>query len=135
MNARPDEPDAPIAGDCLDSELPDIIDIVREMGRIPEEPSAASPLPAVANPRLPAHLDALADRARDYVEAASSANTRRAYASDWKQFASWCRRHGVEMFPPDPNPLSAGASPELTRNSATDSIEVCSLNCEPVALR
>jgi integrase len=85
-------------------DLPDIIDIVMEMGRAPEEPpaEALSPLPAVANPRLPAHLERLADRARDYVEAASSTNTRRAYASDWKQFASWCRRQGVEMFPPDP---------------------------------
>ncbi len=93
-----------IAADDLDSDLPDIIDLVMEMGRAPEELSAEapSPLPAVANPRLPAHLDALADRARDYIEAASSTNTRRAYASDWKHFASWCRRQGVEMFPPDP---------------------------------
>ncbi len=100
----PGLPGVPDADDCLDSELPDIIDLVMEMGRAPGELSAEapSPLPAVANPRLPAHLDALADRARDYVEAASSANTRRAYASDWKHFASWCRRQGVEMFPPDP---------------------------------
>ncbi|WP_292272013.1 site-specific integrase, partial [Mesorhizobium sp.] len=59
-------------------------------------------LSAAATPRLPAHLEALAGRARDYVEAASSANTRRAYASDWRHFASWCRRQSVEMFPPDP---------------------------------
>ena len=39
------------------------------------------------------------------------------------------------MLPPAPRPLSAGARPELTRNSATDSIEVCSRNCEPVAFR
>ncbi|KQU81792.1 integrase [Mesorhizobium sp. Root102] len=91
--------DTPIA-----DALPDIVDVVMEMGRMPEEPPAEahSPVPAVANPRLPAHLDALADRARDYVEAASSANTRRAYAADWKHFASWCRRQGVETFPPDP---------------------------------
>jgi integrase len=85
-------------------DLPDIIDVVMEMGRAPEEQpaEAPSPLPAVATPRLPAHLDALADRARDYVEAASSANTRRAYASDWKHFASWCRRQGFALMPPDP---------------------------------
>ncbi len=85
-------------------DLPDIIDVVMEMGRAPEELSAEapSPLPAVANPRLPAHLDALADRARDYVEAASSANTRRAYTSDWKHFSSWCRRQGFATLPPDP---------------------------------
>jgi len=33
-------------------------------------------------PRLPAHLQGLTDRARGYVEAASSQNTRKAYASD-----------------------------------------------------
>ncbi len=39
------------------------------------------------------------------------------------------------MLPPEPRPLSAGARPELTRNSEIDSIEVCSLNCEPVAFK
>ena len=89
---------------AADDDLPDIVDVVMEMGRGPEKPptETPSPLPAVAIPRLPAHLDALADRARDYVEAASSANTRRAYASDWKHFCGWCRRQGVEMLPPDP---------------------------------
>ncbi|MFD1330201.1 tyrosine-type recombinase/integrase [Mycoplana ramosa] len=51
---------------------------------------------------LPAHLEHLADRARGYVEAASSANTRRAYASDWKHFAAWCRRSNLSPLPPDP---------------------------------
>ena len=49
-----------------------------------------------------AHLRELADRARDYVEAASSANTRLAYASDWKHFSGWCRRQRLEVLPPDP---------------------------------
>lgn len=49
-----------------------------------------------------AHLRGLADRARDYVEAASSANTRLAYASDWKHFSGWCRRQGLAVQPPDP---------------------------------
>ncbi|HEV2897173.1 MAG TPA: site-specific integrase [Pseudaminobacter sp.] len=111
--------------------MPDIIDVVMEMGRTREEPPAdaealrygsgrsslgkpnrwlsvgdadhsSSPLPAVANPRLPAHLDALAGRARDYVEAASSANTRRAYAADWKHFCAWCRRQKLDPLPSDP---------------------------------
>lgn len=46
-----------------------------------------SPLPG-ASARLPARLQDLTDRARTYVEAASSATTRRAYASDWKHFAA-----------------------------------------------
>jgi integrase len=48
------------------------------------------------------HLEQLAGRARDYAEAASSANTRRAYDSDWKHFLAWCRRHGASPLPPDP---------------------------------
>ncbi|WEX79743.1 site-specific integrase (plasmid) [Sinorhizobium numidicum] len=51
---------------------------------------------------MPAHLERLADRARGYVEAASSANTRRAYASDWKHFTAWCRRQNLTPLPPDP---------------------------------
>lgn len=51
---------------------------------------------------LPARLKDLTDRARVYVEAASSANTRRAYASDWKHFSAWCRRQNLSPLPPDP---------------------------------
>ncbi len=47
-------------------------------------------------------LGELAERARGYAEAASSANTRRAYAADWKHFAAWCRREGLEALPPEP---------------------------------
>lgn len=60
-----------------------------------------TPLPEESAP-LPAHLERLAGRARDYVEASSSANTRRAYASDWAHFSSWCRRQGLELLPPSP---------------------------------
>ncbi len=63
--------------------------------------SVPSPLLEVAS-SLPANLEQLANRARGYVEAASSSNTRRAYASDWKQFAAWCRRQNVSPFPADP---------------------------------
>lgn len=83
-----------------DDDMPDILDIVMQMGDA--DLASSPPLPAIANPSLPAHLEALAGRARDYIEAASSANTRRAYAADWKHFSSWCRRQGIEMFPPDP---------------------------------
>ena len=60
-----------------------------------------SPLPEI-NAGVPAHLRDLTDRARTYVEAASSANTRRAYASDWKHFTAWCRRQNLAPLPPDP---------------------------------
>ncbi|MER8798781.1 site-specific integrase [Mesorhizobium sp. M0984] len=88
------------ASAASDDDMPDIVDIVMQMGDA--DLASSPPLPAIANPSLPSHLEALAGRARDYIEAASSANTRRAYAADWKHFSSWCRRQGIEMFPPDP---------------------------------
>ncbi|EYR78156.1 tyrosine-type recombinase/integrase [Shinella sp. DD12] len=60
-----------------------------------------SPTPE-SNATLPAHLQDLTERARGYVAAASSANTRRAYAGDWKHFAAWCRRQNLSPLPPDP---------------------------------
>ncbi|MRX36929.1 site-specific integrase [Aminobacter sp. MDW-2] len=87
-----------------EDDLPDIVDLVMEMGRTEDagREAPSPPLPAATDPRLLVHLEALANRARDYVEAASSANTRRAYAADWKHFASWCRRQGFALMPPDP---------------------------------
>ncbi|NTG04987.1 site-specific integrase [Agrobacterium rhizogenes] len=67
-----------------------------------EQGGLPSPL-AEASTALPAHLERLADQARDYVEAASSPNTRKAYASDWKHFSGWCRRQGLEILPPNPH--------------------------------
>ena len=57
---------------------------------------------------LPAHvagsgtLDRLVDTARDYAKAATSENTLKAYAKDWKHFARWCRLKGTEPLPPSP---------------------------------
>lgn len=64
--------------------------------------SATLPSPLEANARLPAQLQDLTERARGYVAAASSANTRKAYASDWKHFTAWCRRQNLSPLLPDP---------------------------------
>ena len=67
------------------------------------EVSGDSPLPSLASDnQTPAHLASLADRARSYVEAASSVNTRKAYAADWKHFSAWCRRSNLAPLPPHP---------------------------------
>ncbi len=75
---------------------------------------------------LPSHLKELADRARTYVEAASSPNTRRAYASDWKHFAAWCRRQNVSPLPPDPQVvglyITACASGTAERSMKANSV-------------
>lgn len=88
-----DDPSPHQQGPAVDAaqDLPDIIDIVQAM-------SAPAAIPS---PPLPRQFEGLADRARSYADAASSANTRRAYASDWRHFSSWCRRQGLDNLTPD----------------------------------
>lgn len=88
---------------------------------LPEAPDGA---------RLPGHLEPLVERARSYVEAASSANTRRAYQSDWKHFSAWCRRQDLALMPPDPavvglyiTALASGAGDPAGKASSVATIE------------
>jgi len=122
-----------IPSDAGAGDLPDIVDVVMAMSGATMEKSQegqynapSAPLPATSDSRLPAHLERLAGRARDYVEAASSANTRRAYASDWKHFSSWCRRQGFATLPPDPQTvglyitaLACGTAPGEKKSVST----------------
>ncbi|TJW91352.1 MAG: integrase [Mesorhizobium sp.] len=85
--SKPAKNDLP-AEDPLDCEMPDIVDLVMEMGR--------------PTPRVPAHVEDLVEAAKDYANNASSENTRDAYAKDWRHFTSWCRRNGFDPLPPDP---------------------------------
>jgi integrase len=39
------------------------------------------------------------NRARDFARASRSSNTRRAYASDWAHFSTWCRAHQAQSLP------------------------------------
>ena len=126
-----------------DESLPDIIDVVMAMGQTAsatvaaessgvsdsEPPSPALP-PADAMPSdLPSpRLERLAQRARGYVEAASSDNTRRAYASDWRHFSGWCRRQGVDPLPADPETVglyitACASGAEGGRKDAVSTIE------------
>ncbi|ACM39548.1 MULTISPECIES: site-specific integrase [Rhizobium/Agrobacterium group] len=91
------------------------------------EVSGDSPLPSlVGEDQTPAHLASLADRARGYVAAASSANTRKAYASDWKHFAAWCRRSNLAPLPPHPQTvglyITACASGHVERSGKPNSV-------------
>jgi integrase len=96
--------------------------------RVPaaEPPAAVDPTGAA----LPAHLAALADRARDYAKASSSQNTRRAYSADWRHFANWARRQNLPALPPDPQIVglyitaeASGAADPSGRPSAVSTIE------------
>ncbi|MCZ7448150.1 tyrosine-type recombinase/integrase [Rhizobium rhizogenes] len=94
-------------------------------------PAGALPSPIAKATGAPAtHLERLADRARGYVEAASSANTRKAYASDWKHFAAWCRRANLPSLPPDPQTIglyitacASGAAERGTKANSVSTIE------------
>ncbi|ANT54824.1 site-specific integrase [Mesorhizobium amorphae] len=80
------------ASDHPEGDLPDIVDLVMEMGALPP---ASGP-----TPRVPARLEALVATATSYAKAASSDNTQNAYAKDWRHFTSWCRREGFNPLPP-----------------------------------
>jgi integrase len=89
--------------------------------------SGDSALPSlVGEGQTPAHLANLANRARSYVEAASSANTRKAYASDWKHFSAWCRRSNLAPLPPLPQTaglyITACASGAAERGAKPNSV-------------
>jgi len=78
-------------------------------------------------------LEQLADRARAYAEASSSANTRRACASDWRHFAGSRRRQGIDTLAPDPQVVglyvaacasgATGAGPTGCRADKVSTIE------------
>jgi integrase len=81
-------------------------------------------------PPLPARLETLAERARDYAKASSSDNTRRAYAADWRHFLKWADQQGLPPFPPDPQVIglyiaaqASGAADRGGRPSAVATIE------------
>jgi integrase len=67
----------------------------------PALPAAPAP-PASAEPGVPAHLEGLAETARNYARGAKAAATQRAYAADWRHYEAWCRRKDLEPLPPDP---------------------------------
>jgi len=123
-SARPQRTPIPVGiSSALDGDV--------EMVEKNDDPSTEAPSPAPQSASaVPAHLEALADRAREYVEAASAPNTRRAYDSDWKHFGSWCRRQGLDQLPPDPQIVglyitacASGAATSNRKPAAVSSIE------------
>ncbi len=60
-----------------------------------------APIPKKENNHSLKPLDQVAS-ARRYVAAASAPATRKAYSSDWRQFAIWCSGRGVEALPATP---------------------------------
>ena len=48
---------------------------------------------------LPAKLEPLVETARAYARAATSQNTNRAYAADWRDYLRWRARQGLDLKP------------------------------------
>jgi hypothetical protein len=44
-------------------------------------------------------LDVALEAAAEFIAASKAAATRRAYASDWRDFAAWCADHGQVALP------------------------------------
>jgi hypothetical protein len=66
-------------------------------------------------------LSAAASRVQDYLRNTRAGNTRKAYASDWRQFSAWCRGHGLcgsSGRSGDPDAVSSGNSPGQESASA-----------------
>src|SRR6266849_1724135 len=53
-----------------------------------------------------AHLQVVADQARDYAAAARAANTIRAYRADWRDFTAWCDLAGLQSLPAAPDTVA-----------------------------
>src|SRR4051812_48019891 len=51
-------------------------------------------------------LAALGEQARGYLEQSKAANTRRAYASDWRAFTAWCDQHELPSLPSAPETVA-----------------------------
>ncbi|MBX9933506.1 MAG: tyrosine-type recombinase/integrase [Methylobacterium sp.] len=77
--------------------LPAVLPTSEKVSGWPESQDGTAPLPS--------SLRDLARAARAYAARKDSANTRRAYDSDWRQFARWCRRQGFAPDVPDPQTL------------------------------
>jgi len=59
-------------------------------------------LTTTPRPALPAQAIEMVERAKGYAAQARAANTIRAYAVDWRDFAAWCAAQGQQAMPASP---------------------------------
>ena len=110
----------------------------REPGEVSLEtqaPGADPPalLPSAA--RLSGRLAALAETAKDYARSAQADNTQRAYAADWKMFASWLRRQGLPETPPDPEAVGLYLASQVERRGSELSVATLERRLSGIAWR
>ena len=90
--------------------------------------------------RLPAALEADAESARRFAQAARSDATLRAYRSDWADFAVWCDSRSCAAMPATPETVSlyiasrAQAGPDDERGRPTAPLKVATLERRMAAI-
>jgi integrase len=110
----------------------DALAVASDAAEASGEASPALPLPASA---LSGRLTGLAETARAYARSAQADNTQRAYAADWKMFASWLRRQGLSETPPDPEAVGLYLAAQVERGGAELSVATLERRLSGIAWR
>jgi integrase len=100
-----------------------------------EAPGADPPALLPSAGRLSGRLAALAETAKAYARSAQADNTQRAYAADWKMFASWLRRQGFPETPPDPEAVGLYLASQVERRGAELSVATLERRLSGIAWR
>ena len=98
-------------------------------------PGASPPALLPSAGRLSGRLAALAETAKAYARSAQADNTQRAYAADWRQFASWLRRQGLAETPPDPEAVGLYLASQVERRGAELSVATLERRLSGIAWR
>jgi integrase len=106
-------------------------------GAAPETQASGANSPALlpSAGRLSGRLAALAETAKDYARSAQADNTQRAYAADWRMFASWLRRQGLPETPPDPEAVGLYLAAQVERRGAELSVATLERRLSGIAWR
>jgi integrase len=100
-----------------------------------QAPGASPPALLRSAGRLSGRLAALAETAKAYARSAQADNTQRAYAADWKMFASWLRRQGLPETPPDPEAVGLYLASQVERRGAELSVATLERRLSGIAWR
>ena len=77
----------------------------------------------------------LAETAKAYARSAQADNTQRAYAADWRMFASWLRRQGLAETPPNPEAVGLYLASQVERRGAELSVATLERRLSGIAWR
>jgi integrase len=109
----------------------------RDAPEAAEASGAAPPPPALPPPAggLSGRLAGLAEAAKAYARSAQADNTRRAYETDWKMFASWLRRQGLSETPPNPEAVGLYLAAQVERGGIELSVATLERRLSGIAWR